>query len=119
MRTLGTRPLNPARPQDGYDMDNTVVDGLRSLEERIRQRLQFLIGTWDLDTRKGTESVLGFGMTPELAASVISAAIRDEGGDEVTDVVDVEARIDANRTMYYDVTVNTIYGQMALTDTAV
>ena len=67
---------------------------LRSLEQRIAQRLRFPISTWQLDTRRGTESVIGREFTPSLAAGVISAAIRDEGGSEITDIVDVTATID-------------------------
>ena len=68
----------------GDDMDNTVVDNLESLRQRITQRLRFQVGTWELDGRKGTDSVLGFEYTPDLAAAVLSGAIRDEGADEVT-----------------------------------
>ena len=110
--------MDPEDPTGQHDLDNTVVDGLRSLEQRISQRLRFPIGTWQLDTRRGTESVLGRTFTPDLAASVISAAIRDEGGSEVTGVEDVTTRLDG-RTLRYTATVATIYGVMTLTGVAV
>lgn len=118
-RTLSTRPVDSTHPELGDDLDNRVADGLESLRQRIRQRLQFRVGEWTLDTRKGTESVLGHGMTPTLAASVISSAIRDEGGDEVTGIVDVEAKLDRDRVMRYTATVTTIYGAMLIEGTAV
>ena len=120
MRTLSVSPMDAAAPDGIQDLDNRIVDGLRSLEQRIAQRLRFPIGTWELDIRRGTESVIGHEFTPELAAGVISAAIRDEGGAEVTDVVDVTATIDSvTRQFRYSATVRTIYGVMQLTGTAV
>ena len=70
--------------------------------------------------RRGTRSVLGFTYTPNLAAAVISAAIREEGAAEVTGLRDVLATLDGEtRGFFYDVTVDTIYGAMRLTGTAV
>ena len=120
MRTLSVSPVDANAPDGIQDLDNRVIDGLRSLEQRIAQRLRFPIGTWQLDTRRGTESVIGREFTPSLAAGVISAAIRDEGGAEITDIVDVTATIDlATRQFRYSATVRTIYGVMQLTGTAV
>ena len=118
-RTLSTRPVDATRPELGSDLDNRVADGIEALRQRIEQRLSFRLGEWTLDTRKGTESVLGHGMTPTLAASVLSAAIRDEGGAEVTGIENVEAKLDKNRVMRYAVTVLTIYGAMLIEGTAV
>ena len=63
--------------------------------------------------------MIGREFTPSLAAGVISAAIRDEGGAEITDIVDVTATIDlATRQFRYSATVRTIYGVMQLTGTS-
>ena len=120
MRTLSVSPMDATAPDGVQDLDNRVIDGLRSLQQRIEQRLRFPLGEWELDIRKGTESVIGHEFTAELAAGVISAAIRDEGGSEVTDIVDVTATIDvATRQFRYSATARTIYGVMQLTGIAV
>ena len=117
MRTLSTSPISTDENAP-YDLDGTVIDRLQSLEQRIRQRLRFPIGTWPLDTRLGTESVLGYEYTPELAASVLTDAIREEGGDEVTGVnVDIGYER-ATRTMTYSAVVETIYGATTMAGTA-
>ena len=120
MRTLSVSPMDATAPDGVQDLDNRVIDGITSLEQRIAQRLRFPLGEWELDTRKGTESVIGHEFTASLAAGVISAAIRNEGGAEVTDIVDVTATIDvATRQFRYSATVRTIYGVMTLTGIAV
>ena len=96
-----------------------MVDGLESLRQRIQQRLQFRLGEWQLDNRRGTESVLGHGMTRELAASVLGAAIRNEGGSEVTGIDDVTTTLDADRVLHYSVTLTSIYGPMVVEGAAV
>ena len=119
-RTLSVSPIDGEHPEFGDDLDNRVADGIESLRQRIQQRLQFRLGEWELDTRRGTRSVLGFTYTPNLAAAVISAAIREEGAAEVTGLRDVLATLDGEtRGFFYDVTVDTIYGAMRLTGTAV
>ena len=119
MRTLSVRPVNPDDQNGPADLDNTVVDNLESLRQRITQRLRFQIGTWELDARKGTDSVLGFEYTPDLAAAVLSGAIRDEGADEVTGPPSVETRLDRDRVLHYEATVPTIYGDMTVRGTAI
>ena len=117
MRTLSVKTIDAAGTQD---LDNTVVDGIDSLAQRIEQRLRFLLGTWQLDTRKGTPSVLGREFTPELAGTVISGAVRDEGGSEINEITDVRTSLDrATRTMRYTVTAKTIYGSMTVSGTVV
>ena len=116
MRTLSATQQTDDSPMD---LDNQVVDGIESLRQRTDQRLKFRIGEWDLDRRRGTESVLGHEYTPDLAASVLTAAIRDEGGDEVTGV---EVEIDYNRTsriLFYSAQVASIYGPMTITGEAI
>ena len=116
MRTLSATQQTEDSPTD---LDNQVVDGIESLRQRLDQRLKFMLGEWDLDRRRGTESVLGHEYTPDLAASVLTAAIRDEGGDEVTGV---DAEIDYSRTTriwYYSAQVASIYGPMTITGVAI
>ena len=80
-RTLSASPIDPNNPSMGSDVDNRDrVEGLEALRQRIQQRLWFRVGEWSLDTRRGTPSVLGHGMTANQAAGIIGAAIRDEGG---------------------------------------
>lgn len=120
MRTLSTSPIDPLAPDNGDDLDNRIVDGVESLRQRLTQRLRFLLGEWDLDTRKGTESVIGFEYTPTLAAAVISDAIQDEGGEELTGAPVITMNLDRDtRQFTFTATVPTIYGDMALAGTAV
>ena len=118
MRTLSATP--PATGEGPDDLDLRVVDQLEALRQRVVQRLRFRAGTWALDTRRGTDSVLGHGITPELAGAIISRAIRDEGGDEVTDVTDVVVGLDHDtRVATYQARVSSIYGEMRLSGSAV
>ena len=121
MRTLSASPIDATNAPDGpTDLDNKVVDGIVSLRQRIQQRLRFMLGEWTLDTRRGTESVLGHDFTAELAAAVINAAIRDEGRAEVTGIANVTAALDVStRVMTYRAEVPTIYGTMPISGTAV
>ena len=81
MRTLSVSPMDATAPDGVQDLDNRVIDGIARLgTKNCTQRLRFPLGEWELDTRKGTESVIGHEFTASLAAGVISAAIRDEGG---------------------------------------
>ncbi len=99
------------------DLDGTVVDGLEALRQRISQRLRFRQGTWKLDKTAGTAQLLGH-LSPRIAGQTITAAIRDEGGDEVTDVVDVEVDLDHNtRVLSYSATVLTVYGPARISET--
>ena len=121
MRTLSASPIDPVNNVDGpTDLENRVVDGIDSLSQRIRQRLRFRLGEWQLDTRRGTESVIGHDFTAELAAAVINTAIRDEGRAEVTGIANVTATLDVStRVMTYRAEVPTIYGPMSVAGTAV
>lgn len=110
MRTLSVRPVSEGGPDD---LDGTIVDGIEALRQRVQQRLRFPAGTWQLDTRKGIESVRGHGSPVEIAAAVITAAIVDEGGNELTGPPAVEFSLDHDtRVMTYEATVPTIYGTM-------
>ena len=118
-RTLSASPIDPNNPSMGSDVDNRVVEGLEALRQRIQQRLWFRVGEWSLDTRRGTPSVLGHGMTANQAAGIIGAAIRDEGGSEVTGIADVTVRLGTDRVMRYSANVPTIYGAMTVDGEAV
>ena len=83
----------------------------------MQQRFRFRVGTWPLDTRRGTDSVIGHSLTPRLAATVLTAAAREEGGAEVLDVTtEVRYRRDT-RELEYTARVESIYGAMTLTGT--
>ena len=118
-RTLSASPIDPSNPAMGDDITNFVVEGLESLRQRLKQRLAFRSGEWELDTRAGTQSVLGHTNTLDVAAGILSAAILDEGGSEVTGIESVTVRLGTDRVMRYTATVNTIYGTMTATNVAV
>ena len=116
MRTLSASAAVEGGPED---LDNLVADKLEALRQRIGQRLRFRRGGWFLDSSLGTVSVLGHETTVPIAAAVLTDAIRDEGGAEVLDVVDVTATLDREtRTLSYRARVRTIYGDMAVAATA-
>ena len=113
MRTISVSPTAL-----GDDLDGSVVDGLESLRQRIKQALLFRLGSWFLDTRRGLPEVTGTRMTAALAASVITGYIRDEGGDEVTNVTNVDAQLNAaTRSLSYSARVHTVYGDLDVTET--
>ena len=117
MRTLSARPVSDETTVT--DLDGTVVDRAVALGQRITQRLRFPVGTWALDSRLGTESVIGREYTPALAASALTAAIRNEGGNELNDVT-VTVRYESNmRDLYYSADLDTIYGPMTVAGTPV
>ena len=117
MRTLAVTPVDPNVPDGTQDLQGLrVVDGLESLAQRVQQRLRFPLGTWELDKRRGTDPVLGRENTPDLVALTYEAAIRDEGGTEVTGVTGVRVELDrTTRVLTYYAVVQTIYGSMPLT----
>ena len=113
MRTLSVKPVFPDKPNGLQDLDGLVVDGIESLRQRVAQRLRFPLGTWHLDTRRGTPSVLGHGFPPALVASTINATIRDEGREEITEITDERVELDQEtRVLTYVSTVQSIYGPM-------
>lgn len=120
MRTLGTVPLDPDFPDGPHDLDDTVADGLESLRQRIDQRLRFRRGSWEFDPDAGTESVIGHQTTAGIAGAVITAAIRDEGGDEIIEVTDVTVRLDAETRLFrYSAQVRSVHGDLAMSGSLV
>lgn len=119
MITLATEPMDTDDPDGIHDLAGTVVTDLEALRQRVVQRLRFRRGEWQLDLSAGTDSVIGHQTTVGLAAGVISDAIRDEGGSEVTEVHDVVATLDGEtRVFRYSAVVETVYGQMTISGAA-
>ena len=118
MRTLSATQPAPNQPDD---LDFRIVDGLESLRQRVVQAIRFRFGTWFLDNRRGLQydRIMGHTTTLELATSTITETIRAEGGNEITNIIDVTATLDAEtREMSYRAVVQTIYGDtMTLTGT--
>lgn len=115
MRTLAAVPTDPDDPEGPSDISGTVVTDLEALRQRIRQRLRFPRGEWQLDPGAGTDSVIGHQLTAGMVGQIISATIRDEGGREVLDVVDVEVELDREtRQFSYSASVVSVYGTVAL-----
>ena len=105
MRTWTAVNTDPTLPDD---IGTVVVDGIESLRQRIVQRLRFTVGEWWYDNRRGTDRIVGTQTPAQVAAGVLTDAIRDEGGSEVTDVRNVEAVLE-RRTLTYSAVVITIY----------
>ena len=117
-RTWNTVPIDPDRPEVGYDLDTTIVDGIESLEQRIAQRLRFTRGTDWVDSSLGTESIVGERLAPELATTIITDAIMDEGADEVISVLDVEYSLDRPTRGYrYRAEIESVYGPLTVSGT--
>ena len=111
MRTISATDSTSPDGATIIDLDGRVVDGLESLRQRIAQRLRFPRGTWFLDGNAGTDSVLGHQITAPLAGTVMTGAIREEGGDEVVAVEDVRVDLDHDtRELSYSARVVSVYG---------
>lgn len=106
--------------EDG-DLDFVVADGLTALRQRIRQALLLRLGTWFADTRLGLpyddllarqDGQLG------LSQQIITNAIREDGGEEVTDITDIAVTLDhQTRLLTYKATLHTVYGMDAMEET--
>ena len=99
--------------EDGIaDLDGRVVDDLESLRDRVVQAIKFLFGEWFLDTQRGIrrELLQGHQTTLDIAAATITAAIRDEGGAEITAISTPVVQLDhQTRKMTYKADISTIY----------
>ena len=118
MRTLSTSPTQEAGSEYD-DLDSTIVDGIEALQQRIVQAIRFRVGTWFLARNQGLNYsfLIGHRTTPDLAASVLNETIREEGGDEVLELQDVQFSIDSpNREFRYSVNVKTIYGDLQISE---
>ena len=116
-RTVSVTPPSLALTDD---IDGGVVDGVESLRQRIVQALRFRIRTWYLDRQAGLDYnlLIGHRVTPALAASTLSSAIREEGGDEIVNLNNVQFSLDReNRVYRYSVNIITVYGDMRISET--
>lgn len=113
--TLATAP----DPDTGVDdITGAVVDGIEALRQRVAQRLRFRRGTWVFNPGAGTPAVVGHQITVPIASRVLTDTIRDEGGDEITDIIDIEVSLDPETRLFrYAATVVTIYGPDTYTGT--
>lgn len=116
MRTVSVRRASPDQP---YDFDGNIVDGIESLRQRVRQAILFRLGTWFANVQRGVpyDELIGHQTTSGLAASTITEAIIEEGDDEVKTVDDVVSSLDHNtREFSYSAHVITVYGDMPVTE---
>ena len=99
------------------DLDGTIVAGIESLRQRVQQAILFRIRTWFLNLNRGVDYSLiqGHQTTASIAASTITAAIREEGGAEITAISNIEFSLDHDTRVYrYSCECATIYGVMAM-----
>ena len=112
MRTLGTKLVTLDNGLQVYDLDNSVVDRLESVSQRVEQHLRFFVGSWFMDTRRGTphfRDILGHQSSISLASTALSNAILEV--DDTTAVRNMQIReIRDTRRLSYSAEVDTIYG---------
>ena len=110
MRTLGVGTDN--------DLDNTIVDGIESVRQRITQRVRFWRGTWFLDEADGVpylREVLDRPTEIGVAGTVIAEQIR--GVSDVTSVSQVSTEFDPDtRRLTFRGHVETVYGELDVTE---
>ena len=103
MKTLG---------ETDSDLDFSTQDGLRSVVQRVTQRLRFWRGEWFLDTAEGIPyiaDVIGHDVNIELAKQAITAQIRTV--PDVLSVDNVQVGFDfRTRTLLYSATIKTEFG---------
>ena len=110
MRTVSVEPPAPGDPPD---LDGRVVEGIESLAQRLRQAILWRVGEWFLARQRGLDYglLIGHQVNPAITASAITEAIRIEGADEVTDVVNVVFTLDVPaRALAYSAAVHNVYG---------
>ena len=110
---MTTRTLGITENEDGVrDLDGTILTDIQALEERIFEVIQFNLGTWFLDIRRGVDRTLiqGHETTLVIAANTITDAILAEGGDEITSIDTPIVQLDfESRRMTYQAIIHTIY----------
>ena len=112
-RTISVEPRDPQDPFTTEDLDGRVVDGAEALRQRIVQAIRFRYRTWFLRRNAGLDYdlLIGHRITPSQAASVLNDVVRNEGGDEVTALSNVQYSLDGSvRQFRYAVVVEHIYG---------
>ena len=102
---------------DVDDLDGTIVSELEALRQRIVQAIRLRVRTWFINRNAGLDydSIIGHRVEPALAAAAINTVIRNEGGNEVIELQDVEYSLESDtRVFRYSVNVETIYGIMPI-----
>ena len=88
------------------------AEGRESLRLRVRHRLEFLLGEWFQDSRRGTPyqpEVLGHSFHPSLTLQALNAAVREVEGVLGVSNSSIEVT-DPERVMSYEVTVRDEFG---------
>lgn len=101
------------------DIDGRIVDGNESLAQRIRCAFRFHLGEYFLDNGLGLDYKLIFDhqITIAQVAQIMLDTIRNEGGNEITDITDVEYSFDkATREFSFSCNVETIYGNIEINE---
>ena len=96
------------------DIGGDVLDDVRSLAERCREAVLYRLSEWFLDTNSGVDYRLirGHQTSSTIAAQTITAAIRAEGGTEITGIDTPVVSFDnATRRFSYAVVIHSIYGE--------
>ena len=94
------------------DLNGEVADDLESLRQRVVQAIKHTLGEWFLNTNTGIrrELLQGHQTTLDIAAATITAAIRNEGGAEITAISTPVVQLDhATRKMTYKAEISTVY----------
>ncbi len=99
------------------DLDGTIVSDIEALRQRIVQAIRMRIRTWFINRNAGLDydSIIGHRVEPALAAAAINTVVRNEGGNEVIELQDVEYSLESDTRIFrYSANVNTIYGIMPI-----
>ncbi|MBF2754043.1 MAG: hypothetical protein ISN29_02120 [Gammaproteobacteria bacterium AqS3] len=100
-----------------FDIDGSVVDKNESLAQRVRCAFRFRLGEYFLNTSEGFDYDLIFNhvITPAQVAQLLVGVIRDEGGDEIVDITDVEySHNRETRRFKFACRVLTIHGTLSI-----
>lgn len=98
---------------DPEDLDGTIADRSESLSQRIRCAFRFRLGEWfyNIDEGLDFETLLRHNINANQAAQILLATIRQEGGDEITNIRNIEfENSQTTRRFLFNCDVDTIYG---------
>ena len=110
-----THPVGAPTPIP--DLTGRIIDGIESLQQRIRNRLHLRRGDWFLDPNAGIPygTLLQHSGNLRLLEQAIVAALREL--PEVTGVINITIEhLPATRTAEFSATVQSIYGDMNVTE---
>lgn len=102
-----------------YDLDGTVVSQLEALRQRVREAVYLRFGEWILARSAGLDRdlIIGHNINLALAAAAINEVIREEGGDEITGIHDVQYSVTrVSRTFNYSSRVTSIWGEFTMAE---